>query len=257
MKRIKKILFLFLLTSVSMPLFAQFDTESSDTLENMILYNRQQTYGIVLHNLGMGINFRTGKRLSIFKTRMLEFEFVTMKSYKQVKMINPYVINSKRYVYGKYNDAFFIRGGFVWKKLLNRKPYWGGVEVRLTYGGGISIGIAKPYYLYIIKDISSSGETFTIVPERYNPNLHSNTDIYGRAPFSKGINEITIHPGLHLKGGLNFEFGTQSTKVKALEIGAAIDILPAGMTIMYNNADQIFYPSAFLSFSFGRRYNKY
>lgn len=172
-------------------------------------------------------------------------------------MINPYVINSKRYVYGKYNDVFFIRAGFIWKKLLNRKPYWGGVEVRMIYGGGISIGIAKPYYLYIIKDISGSGETFTIVPERYNPTLHSNTDIYGRAPFSKGINEITIHPGLHLKGGLNFEFGTKSTKVKSLEVGAALDILPAGMTIMYNNADQIFYPSAYISFSLGKRFNNY
>lgn len=190
---------------------------------------------------------------------MLELEFVSMKSYKQVKMVNPYVINSKRYVYGKSNDAFFLRGGFIWKKLLNRKPDWGkkGVEVRLTYGGGLSIGIAKPYYLYIITDISGSGETFSIVPERYDPTKHSNTDIYGRAPFSKGINEITIHPGIHLKGGLNFEFGTQSTKVKALEIGAALDILPVGMTIMYSSTDQILFPSFFLSFSFGKRFNKY
>ena len=252
-------MFLFLLISISSPLFAQFDTEPSDTLENMILYNRQKTYGIVAHNLGFGINYRTGKRLSIFKTRMLEFEFVSMKSYKQIKMVNPYVINSKRYVYGKLNDAFFLRGGFVWKKLLNRKPDWGkkGVELRLTYGGGLSLGIAKPYYLYIITDISGSGETFSIVPERYNPTKHSNTDIFGRAPFSKGINEITIHPGIHLKGGLNFEFGTQSTKVKALEVGAALDILPAGMTIMYSNTDQILFPSFFLSFSFGKRFNKY
>ncbi len=99
MKRIEKILFLFLLVVISYPTFAQFDTELQDTLENKILYNKQKTYGIVLHNLGLGLNYRTGKRLSIFKTRMLEFEFVTMKSYKQVKMINPYVANSRRYVY--------------------------------------------------------------------------------------------------------------------------------------------------------------
>ena len=257
MKRIEKILFLFLLVVISYPTFAQFDTELQDTLENKILYNKQKTYGIVLHNLGLGLNYRTGKRLSIFKTRMLEFEFVTMKSYKQVKMINPYVANSRRYVYGKANEAFFLRAGVIWKKLLNRKPYWGGVELRFIYGGGLSLGIAKPYYLYVIKDISGTGQTFTIVPEQYDPDKHSNTDIYGKAPFSKGFNEITIHPGLQLKTGLNFEFGTQSTKVKALEIGAAIDILPGGMTVMYYDNDQIFFPSFFLSFSFGKRFNKY
>jgi hypothetical protein len=238
-------------------MYSQFDTELTDTLENKILYNKQKTYGLVFHNLGLGVNFRTGKRLSIFKTRMLEFEFVYMKSYKQIKLINPYVINSKRYVFGKSNDVFFIRAGYIWKKLLNRKPYWGGVEVRFSYGGGLSLGIAKPYYLYIIKDISGSGETFTIVPERFDPTKHSNTDIFGRAPFSKGFNEISIHPGLHLKSGLNFEFGTRSTKIKSVELGGAMDILPAGMTIMYNNSNQILFPTFYITVSLGSRYNKY
>ena len=261
MKRFIYILILFPLIFVGTPAISQFDTEPEvDTLENMILYNKQKTYGVVLHSLGLGLNYRTGKRLSIFKTRMLEFEFVYMKSYKQVKMINPYVINSKRYIYGKSNDAFFIRGGFIWKKLLNRKPTdegARGVEVRLTYGGGLSIGIAKPYYLYIIKDINGNGETFSIVPERYDPDKHSNTDIYGRAPFSKGFNEITVHPGLHLKGGLNIEFGTKNTKIKSVEVGAAIDILPMGMTIMYSEADQMIFPTVYLNILFGKRFNKY
>ncbi|MBC8321780.1 MAG: hypothetical protein H8E34_13775 [Bacteroidetes bacterium] len=257
MKRFEKILFLFLLVSISFSSFAQFDTEFQDTLENKILYNQQKSYGVVLHSLGIGLNYRSGKRLSIFKTRVLEFEFVSMKSYKQVKMINLYVLNSKRYVYGKSNDAFFLRAGVFWKKLLNRKPYWGGVELRFIYGGGLIVGIAKPYYLYIITDISGTGETFSIIPERYDPTKHSNTDIYGKAPFSKGINEITIHPGLLLKAGLNFEFGTQSTKIKALEIGAAIDILPSGLTIMYYETDQIFFPTLYLSISLGKRFNKY
>jgi hypothetical protein len=257
MKRFEKILILFLLITISLPTFAQFDTELLDSLENKILYNRERTYGVVLHSLGIGVNYRTGKRITYFKTRVLEFEFVSMKSYKQVKMINPYVVNSKRYVYGKSNDAFIIRAGVIWKKLLNRKPYWGGVEVRFTYGGGLSLGIAKPYYLYIIKDISGSGETFTIVPERFDPTKHSNTDIYGRAPFSKGFNEITIHPGIQLKTGLNFEFGTQNTKIKSLEIGGTIDILPTGLTIMFSNSNQIFFPTIYLTISFGKRFNKY
>lgn len=237
--------------------FGQFDTEVVDTLENKILYNKQITYGITLHNLGMGINFRTGKRISIFKTRMVELEFVSMRSYKQVKMINPYFANSRRYVFGKYNDAFFLRGGMIWKKLLNRKPYWGGVEVRWMYGGGISLGIAKPYYLYIIEDISGNGTNYILVTERFNPEKHSNTLIYGRAPFSDGLAEITLHPGVYFKTGLNFEFGTRNTKIKALEIGVCADILPTGLSIMVDKADQILFPGMYINFSFGKRYNKY
>ncbi len=248
--------FLVLMFSV-MIVFGQFDTETYDSVENKILYNKQYTYGVTLHNLGLGVNFRTGARKSIFTTRMFELEFVSMRSYKQVKLVNPYFVNSRRYVYGKYNDAFFFRAGFIWKKLLNRKPYWGGVEVRLLYGGGLSVGIAKPYYLYIIEDISGNGTQFVLKEEQYNPEQHSSTIIYGRAPFATGLGEITLHPGAYLKAGLNFEYGTNSTAIKSLEIGACVDLLPTGLSIMANNTNQIVFPGLYLNINFGKRYNKY
>jgi len=236
--------------------FGQFDTEGIDTLENQILYNRQWTFGIIAHSLGLGIQYRTGKRITYFKTRMWEFEFVSMRSYKQIKIINPYVVNSRRYVYGKLNEAFFLRGGMAWKKLLNRKPYWGGVELRLTYAGGVSLGLAKPYYLYVIY-LHNDGYSYEIKTERFDPAQQSWDDIYGRAPFTKGMGEITLHPGLYGKMGLNFEFGKRNTKITALEVGVILDVLPMGMTIMSSAENQIFFPTGYLTFSFGKRYNKY
>jgi hypothetical protein len=236
--------------------YSQFDTEEFDSLENKILYNRQRTFGVVLHNLGLGVQFRYGKRLSIFKTRMWEFEFVNQRSYKQIRL-QTYFPNARSYIYGKLNNAYFLRGGMIWKKLLNRKPYWGGVELRFTYGGGISLGIAKPYYYYIIYTTSSGEYIDYLQLERFDPGKHSTTDIYGRGPFSKGLNEITLHPGIYLKAGLNFEFGVRSTKVKALEIGGGLDVIPMGMSIMANKQNQILFPNLFLNFSFGKRFNKY
>lgn len=238
-------------------MMAQFDTEEVDTLENLILYNKQTTYGVTAHNLGIGVNFRTGKRLSIFKTRMLELEFVSMKSYKQIKLINSYYTNARRFVYGKSNDAFFLRAGLIWKKLLNRKPYWGGVEVRFLYGGGFALGLAKPYYLYIIEDLTGTGTNGVLVMKKYDPEQHTNSIIYGKAPFSKGLNEISLHPGVYLKGGLNFEFGVRSTVIKSLEIGACADILPTGLMIMASQGNQYVFPGIYLNFSFGKRFNKY
>ena len=257
MKRLLKILILFVLIMVSFQMTAQINNdELTDTLENKILYNKQRTYGVVFHNLGFGVNFRTGKRLSIFKTRMLEFEFVSMKGYNQIYLVTG-IPDAKRFIYGKLNDAFFLRANVIWKKLLNRKPYWGGVEVRWVYGGGFSLGIGKPYYLYVLKDEDGDGKFSTIVAEKYDPQNHGALYIYGKAPFSKGLDEINLHPGINIKTGLNFEFGTRNTKIKSIEIGGSLDILPTGLSIMYSSENQVFFPTVYLNFSFGQRYNKY
>lgn len=253
MKFYKYILFLSLLIVASTELFSQFDTEDFDTLENQILYNKQRTFGIVAHSLGLGVQFRTGQRVTYFKTRMFDFELVSMRSYKQVKMINAYVPDARRYVYGKLNDAFFLRIGMVWKKLQNRKPYWGGVELRFIYGGGISLGLGKPYYYYTAYH-NSNGIYDDFRTERFHEEIDA---IISRAPFTKGISETTLHPGVYGKAGLNFEFGKRNTKIRALEVGVAMDIIPLGLSIMANNTDQIFFPTGYLSFTFGKRYNKY
>jgi hypothetical protein len=254
-KLIQNILLILLILSGS-GLLAQFDTEEFDSLENQILYNRQRTYGIIAHSLGVGIQFRTGKRITYFKTRMLSFEFVTMRSYNQVKMVNPYVPDSRRYVYGKLNDAFFLRAGMIWKKLLNRKPYWGGVELRFIYGGGVSLGLAKPYYYYTfyITQNPNGPDSYIQKTERFSEDIEN---FYGRAPFTKGLGEITLHPGVYGTVGLNFEFGKRNTRIRSLEVGATMDAIPLGLSILAKNSDQIFFPTAYLKFSFGKRFNKY
>ena len=258
MKGPGKLCIILLLVFSSFSAFSQFDTEEFDTLENQILYNKQRTFGVVAHNLGLGFQYRWGKRITYFKTRMWEIEFVSMRSYKQVKLINPYFANSRRYVEGKLNDVFFLRAGVMWKKLLNRKPYWGGVEVRFVYGGGFSLAIAKPYYYYVIYFHENPGGGWVpeIRTERYDEDSMKD-DIYGRAPFTKGLNEIGLHPGLYGRAGLNFEFGKRNTKITALEVGGAVDIIPDGVGIMASAPQQIFYPTVYLTFSFGKRFNKY
>jgi hypothetical protein len=258
MKVVYKISILLLLVISSFSVFAQFDTEEVDSLDNLILYNKQRDFSIIAHNLGLGVRYRWGKRITYFKTRVFEVEFVSMKAYKEIKVINPYFANSRRYVYGKMNYAYFLRGGMMWKKLLNRKPYWGGVELRFVYGGGVSIGIGKPYYYYTIYFYESpgGGYSFEIKTERFDSETQPWDDIYGRAPFSRGFGEITFHPGLYGRAGLNFEFGKNNTKIRALEVGVMMDVLPSGLEIM-SGSDQVFFPTAYLSFSFGKRYNKY
>jgi len=236
---------------------AQFDTEYIDTAEFKILYQRNKTYGVELNNLGLGVQYRTGKRISYFSTRMWEFDFSYLKSFKQYKIQKPYQ-GARRYVYGKKNDVFFLRAGIIKKQLLNRKPYWGGVEVRFMYGGGISLGLAKPYYLYVIYQVGNT-QTYETVTKIYNedPTQRDWLDEFGRAPFSKGLSEISLHPGIYGKIGLSFEFGVDPTKMKVAEVGILVDALPYGVSVMAYNPNSIVFPQLFLSFSLGKRFNKY
>jgi len=225
-----------------------------DTSKNILLL-RERSYGALLHTQGWGIKYSRGYNKTAFKKRMLVFEFVEMKSQKQIKSINPYFTNSKSFVYGKLNSLFVLRGTYGMHKQLNRKPYWGGVELRFVYMGGISVGLAKPVYLYIL-NLTSSSFDYTITEEKFDPDKHAADEIFGRAPFFKGINEISIYPGFHAKIGLDFDYGSYSTKVKSLEIGAIVDIFPRPVPIMAFVEPNYFFLTLYLNINFGKRFNK-
>ncbi len=237
----------------------------NDSTSNNVLYRKEKYGSIIVDNLGLGINYRSGKNLTAFKRRMFEIEFVTMRDPKQIKTINPYFLNSTSYVYGKLNDVFVLRSGIGFHKLLNSKPYWGGVELRYYYSGGVSLGLAKPIYLQITNYVSQgSYYNYYITTERYNPyehfpfavNVNGRTiDIYGKASFLKGINKIKFYPGIYGKFGFSFDFGSEDNSVKALELGTTIDVFPKAIPIMAFCKKRNLFLTIYFSFSFGKRYN--
>jgi hypothetical protein len=223
-----------------------------DSVAERILLKKEYTGGIIAHNLGFGINFRIGRNKTFFNSRIIDIAIVSMKHPKQVRVINPYYYNSRSYVYGKLNHVYMLRGGYGYKKLLNRKPYWGGVELRLLYQGGISIAFAKPVYLYFWD------ESYAFIKEEmYNPEnfYHSSEYIYGRAPFVSGLDKIKIYPGIFVQAGLNFEFGKLNSKIRALEGGATLEYFPIPIPIMAFNPEQSLFATFYLNFQLGKRYN--
>ena len=225
------------------------------TVEDSIIYSRFRYFGVTFHNLGLGAQARWGKRINVYKNRFFELEIQSIRSWKQLKMVNPYVISSRGYVYGKENYAFATHFGIFLDKRLNRKPdIENGVGLRWVYGGGLSLGITKPYYLYVI--YFDGMYDYFIQTEKFDPNPGWD-DIYGRAPFTKGLNELSFYPGLYLKTGLNFEYGKKKTKTSALEVGAALDVYPTGLTIMYGDENRMFFPVMYITLTWGNRFNKY
>jgi hypothetical protein len=237
---------------LSVPAGAQVFELDDDLESDRVLLRKELTGGVVLHNRGVGAQIRFGKNKTWFKSRIIEIEMVSMKHPKQVRVINPYYFNARSYVYGKMNHVYMLRGGYGMKKMLNRKPYSGGVEVRYLLMGGATIAFAKPVYLYFWD------ESYAIIKEeKYNPDnyYHSSEYIYGRAPFTRGLGELRVYPGVMGKGALNFEFGNENAKIKALEAGVVLEAFPIAIPIMAFNPSQNLFFTFYINFHLGKRYN--
>lgn len=242
------------------------DLADFDTLADGLLYRREMAGSVSLHTLGYGAGYRIGKNKNYYVKRMFDFDLLEMKSPKEVKRYNEYLPNSRRYVYGKENNVYIVRAGIGQQRLLNRKPYWGGVEVRYFYYGGPNLALAKPVYLYIAYYTQQDLITYYDLklekydPERHFPyrgyNLNEDCDIAGRGPFLEGFSEIKPYPGVYLKAGFNFEFGQYTQRVKAVETGVVVDFFPKAIPVMAFNDPYHYFVTAYLSFSFGKRYNR-
>jgi hypothetical protein len=271
MKRAFLLICILFLSYIGTKSYAQLDA-GPDTLGDNILFKKEM-YGVaIFHSAGWGIGFRLGQNKTYYHKKMFEADLVEMKSPKEYKRSNANFTNSRRYIYGKMNNLYLLRAGYGAQKLLNRKPYWGGIEVRFFYYGGLSLGLAKPVYLYIA-NYRTGGDnqlSYEITTEKYDPEIHypwrvvvpiagtdttREIDIYGKAPIYKGLNEIKPYPGIYAKLGFNFEYGSYNQKIKAIEAGATIDAFPKSIQVMAFNDPFTLFINVYVCFTFGKRYN--
>ncbi len=229
--------------------------EEIDTILNKVILRKEIMGGVTVNTQGWGVLFRKGYNATAFKKNLWEVEFVGVRAKKQVRVnfYGGYYSNANSYVYGKLNKVYVLRGGLGQQYLLNREPYWGGVELRFTYYGGLSMGIAKPIFLYII----NQNNYYETTSEKYNPEEHIYYYIYGRAPFIDGIGQTKFYPGVYLKTGLNFEYGEYNTTVKSLEIGAIFDGYVFPIPIMAFQNKHYYFFNLYINLTFGKRYNKF
>ncbi|HLN53004.1 MAG TPA: hypothetical protein VK212_04805 [Lentimicrobium sp.] len=250
-------LIIFIAVLTVSPVIAQVDSDydaSFDSIGDNVLFRKEMNGAFILHTNGWGLEYRVGRNKTIFNKRTLEFDLLEYKHSKEIKSINPFYTNTKSYIYGKLNTVYLVRAGFGEQRLLNRKPYTGGVELRLFYIGGLSVALAKPVYLNIMQ-WDSTETRLVIKTEKYNPENHFPDNIYGRASFLKGFNEIKPYPGLYAKLGLGIDFGNINQSTKLVEVGAVIDYFLKPVPIMANQKADQFFLTLYLSFGLGKRYD--
>ncbi|PLW92212.1 MAG: hypothetical protein C0592_11955 [Marinilabiliales bacterium] len=247
---------LFAILSFCFPEIAAAQSVGETGNEPGFIYRREYNIYGKIHTEGWGIGFRWGQNNTVNSQRYIDFHINNMKHPKEIRTSNSFYFEDARsYVYGKQYYLLMARLGFGSMRVLNEKPYWGGIDLRHFWSIGPTIAMAKPIYLYVIDD-SSYLYSYYLRLEKYNPGVHNTSNIYGRGPFFKGIGESKFYPGLTFSTGLSFEFGNEKTSVRFLEVGATADLFFKSIPIMAYNENEQYFITFYLSYHFGRRYNK-
>lgn len=218
-----------------------------------VLFKKEALGGAFIHSQGWGIFFRKATILSIHRKRFWEIETASMHSPKEQKIQNSLYPDAKGYYYGKLNAIQIFRLGVGYYQTLWRKNNERCVEVDAVYSLGPSIAAAKPVYLQIVQSTPNPNE-FYLSTEKYDPNLDTPTNIYGRASFFNGIGELHFYPGGYVRAGLNFDYANRHNLVKAIETGVEFDIYPKTIPIMAFIPNKQYFLNLYLSFSVGKRW---
>ncbi|HET6225147.1 MAG TPA: hypothetical protein VFF27_02645 [Bacteroidia bacterium] len=218
-----------------------------------VLYRNEASFGAFIHSAaGIGIAYRRGKHITAKRKHMYEIETQNFKHPKEIKSINPYFEDAKGFVYGKLNSLLIIRPGLGIQNILYQKSDKKSVEIRYSYFIGAALAFAKPVYLEV-RDLDGTADG-PISVERYDPQKHSIDEIFGKAPFFKGIEKTTIYPGGYAKFALSFEYADRYNGLKAIETGATLDVYPRVIPIMAFNKNQQVFVSLYLKMIWGKKW---
>jgi hypothetical protein len=251
----------FLLIFACFSFISGFSQETKDDLTRLkngedlnVMYRHEASFGIFGHTAaGFGIGYRRGLMMNVDRKRMWEIEAQNFKHPKEVKSINPYYENAKGFVYGKLNSVLLLRSGVGLQNMIYSKSDKKSVEIRYTYFIGATIALAKPVYLEIIRP-TTDPLVNVVTTEKFDPELHDPTNIYGKAPFFTGIDGTKIYPAGYAKLALSFEYADRYNGLKAIETGIIADVYPKAIPMMAFNKAQQVYVLLYLKILWGKKW---
>jgi hypothetical protein len=216
-----------------------------------VLYRKDRIGKVYISTRGMGFLFRQSKHVTSKTRTYYEIDFQKLKYPKEI-MSQGDGPERKRYVYGKINHVFLLRAALGKQNVLFDKADTKAIEIRYSYSLGPVIAFAKPYYLNVHKNQGSQqSEYIKFGDEGFNPD---STSVIGRAPYSQGMSELKVYPGLTAKLNLSFEYASYTNIIRAIEAGICIDYFPKALPIMAQNSAENIVITFHVGFVFGRKW---
>jgi hypothetical protein len=224
--------------------------------EGALIYSKQSVFGLKLNTDGYGIFYEHGKYLNIFKTNLWWLELGEHKHRKEEKITltdeSGFFTVGNPYIFGKINNFYALKAGLGQQRLIGGKGNKNGVAVSAIYGGGLSAGLLKPYYITI-----ADGTVNALRDIKYEPVTDSlfrdPTIIAGSAGFTKGFNNVQLVPGAHARVALRFDYGRYNELLSAIEVGLNAEYYSKNMQILLDLPGNKFFFNAYVSVAFGKR----
>lgn len=221
--------------------------------EGNLSYVKQNGFGIQLRTNGYGIFYEIGRRISQRYTNTYSIELTEIKNPKEEKVGGAENFFGNPFVYGKVNNFYQAKLGFGKQYIFGQKGNKNGVAVIGLAQGGVSVGLAKPYYI----NIESSTGRKTIKYDSPDSSAYLGSTSPGvnatGAGFTKGWNEVKVKPGLYAKTGLRFDFGRYNESVQAIELGMSLEYYFQEVQLLALNPAKKLFFQGHLAFIFGRR----
>jgi hypothetical protein len=223
--------------------------------EGVIAYRKQSVFGFKLVNDGYGGFYEFGRAQSVKKSLLFQFDFAERKHSKEQKQTNPFLPTSP-FVYGKINFFYPLKLGVQQQFLLGNKTNKNGVAVTANFGGGITLGLLRPYYLEI--NDTANGSRKAIKYDSADSTTFASSDMLrslsvASGGFTKGWGEIKITPGAYAKAALRFDYGRYNEIVSAIEAGVTAEYYTKKIPQLIYVTPKAFFVNAYVALVFGKR----
>jgi hypothetical protein len=226
------------------------------------IYNTERSTDFRVQTFGWHVGMSFGKLRTFQKTPFYTISIGELRNHKETK--NSYDFSmpglsgqtTRPYILGKQQNLFVIRLGYGLKQYRTEKTTDRGVGVGTVLEGGFTLGLLKPYYLYM-RRVDETNQSFRSSLERYTEeNAEDFVDpfaVQGAGGFWKGVSQITPTPGAHARAGLVIDSGAYDEMVRAIELGLMVDFFPKAPSIMVNDLNSNLFVNLYLSLQLGRR----
>jgi hypothetical protein len=214
--------------------------------EGVIAYEKSIAFGGKLINDGYGIFFEIGRARSVKKSVLFQLELSEHKNTKEEKQSNLFNYSTP-FIFGKQNFFYPVKLGVQQQALYGNKSNKNGVSITYNYGGGVSLGLIRPYYV----QLGATGEY--VKYESDSTDFLDPGAISAGPGFSKGWSDLKVTPGIYAKTALRFDYGSFNETISALEIGITGEYYTKNITLLVRSEPKKFFFTGYVAIMFGKR----
>jgi hypothetical protein len=216
--------------------------------EGVVTYARHTAVGLKLAHDGYGFFLEVARAQSVSRSLLFQFEFAERKHPKEEKQ--QIFSTTTPLMYGKINFFYPVKLGVQQQLLLGNKGNKNGVSVTASGGGGIVLGLLRPYKADVQK---LDGVREFVGYESADSSYFLYGPYYGGPDFSTGWSELQLTPGLYLKSALRFDYARYKEMVNALEVGLTAEFFSKKIPQMIYTKQRNVFLAAYVSILFGKR----